>query len=127
MSESSNDSSSTIQTLKELVRRFSDERDWEQFHNPKDLALALAIEVGEVLEHFRYQTNEKIETRLSDPNNLRELGYELADCLWLLLRLGDVCKIDLSTALREKLILAAEKYPIHKVHGKPNKYSDYSS
>ena len=84
------DDQTTIGALKDLVRAFSRERDWEQFHHPKDLGVALACEVGEVLEHFRYRTNDEIHAFLGTPDNRRELAHELADCLWLLLRLADV-------------------------------------
>jgi dCTP diphosphatase len=119
------DDRTTLRELKDLVLRFSRERDWEQFHHPKDLGVALACEVGEVLEHFRYRTHEEIRAVLQDPSIQRELGHELADCLWLLLRLADVCAIDLAAALAEKVKLAAEKYPVEKVYGLPHKYTAY--
>lgn len=119
------DRQTTLEELKRSVLEFSRERDWEQFHHPKDLGLALAIEVGEMLEHFRYLPNEEIQSRLESPEARRELGHELADCLWLVLRLADVCAIDLSSALEEKLALAAKKYPADLVRGRPHKYTLY--
>jgi len=119
------DQQTTINELKDLVRTFSQERDWEQFHHPKDLGVALACEVGEILEHFRYRSNEVIRTSLDDPAQRRELALELADCLWILLRLADVCRIDLASSLREKVALAAEKYPIDLAFGRPDKYTAY--
>ena len=119
------DDQTTIGALKSLVRTFSQERNWEQFHHPKDLGVALACEVGEVLEHFRYRTDEAIDAFLDDPGNRRELAHELADCLWLLLRLADVCAIDLAASLREKVALAAEKYPIERSYGRSDKYTAY--
>jgi dCTP diphosphatase len=119
------DDQTTISELKALVRTFSRERDWEQFHHPKDLGIALACEVGEVLEHFRYRSNEAIRNVLDDPDNHRALAHELADCLWLLLRLADVCEIDLASSLREKVALAAAKYPIEQSYGRPDKYTAY--
>jgi len=119
------DSATTLEALKELVRAFSKERDWEQFHHPKDLALALVCEVGEVLEHFRYRSHEEIQVVLEDVENKRELGHELADCLWLLLRLADVCSIDLASALEEKVRLAGIKYPVELAHGRADKYTAY--
>lgn len=109
------------------LRRFTDERDWAQFHTPKDLGLALAIEVGEVLEHFRYKTDAAIAAALAEPDNRRELSHELADCLWLLLRLADVTGIDLPAALHEKLALAARRYPADLVRGRSDKYTAYSA
>ncbi len=119
------DPETTVGQLKEWVLAFSRERDWEQFHHPKDLGVALACEVGEVLEHFRYRTNDEIRAALQDPAIHRELSHELADCLWLVLRLADVCGIDLASALREKLDLAAEKYPVEKARGRADKYTKY--
>jgi dCTP diphosphatase len=121
------DPQTTIRELKELVRAFSQERDWEQFHHPKDLGVALVCEVGELLEHFRYRSHEQIREQLVDPAVHREVGHELADCLWLVLRLADVCGIDLAAALREKVELAALKYPVDKAYGRPDKYTQYQS
>jgi dCTP diphosphatase len=119
------DPQTTIAELKQWVLAFAQERDWEQFHHPKDLGVALACEVGEVLEHFRYRTHEEIRAALDDPGRRRDLGHELADCLWVVLRLADVCGIDLSSSLREKIDLAALKYPIDKSYGRPDKYTAY--
>jgi dCTP diphosphatase len=119
------DPETTVAALKELVRAFSRERDWEQFHHPKDLGVALACEVGEVLEHFRYKTNEQVRAALDDPGARRALAHELADCLWLILRLADVCDVDLAASLREKVDLAALKYPVDRAFGRPDKYTKY--
>jgi dCTP diphosphatase len=121
------DHDATMERLKALVREFSRERDWERFHHPKDLGVALACEVGEVLEHFRYRPNDDIREALERPEERRALGHELADCLWLLLRLADVCGVDLAAALREKVELAAVKYPVEKAYGRPDKYTAYQS
>ena len=122
-----NDLKTTVGALKELVRKFSVERDWEQFHHPKDLGVALVCEVGEVLEHFRYRNNDEVQACLADPEKKRELAHELADCLWLLLRLGDVCAVDLASSLQEKVELAALKYPIEQVYGRADKYTSYQT
>lgn len=120
------DLQATIEQLKDAVRAFSRERDWEQFHKPKDLLVALMCEVGELAEHLRYRTDAEIAAALADPATLRDFAHELADCLWLLLRLADVNGIDLAAALREKLDLAARKYPVDQCHGRPDKYTAYS-
>jgi dCTP diphosphatase len=120
------DPKTTVGELKDLVLRFSRERDWERFHHPKDLGVGLACEVGELLEHFRYRTNEEIRAALEKPEVQREVSHELADCLWLLLRLADVCRIDLAASLLEKTDLAALKYPVEKVFGRPDKYTKYT-
>lgn len=119
------DEQTTVGELKNAVLAFSRERDWEQFHHPKDLGVALAIEVGEVLEHFRYRTDAQINQVLESADSRRAIGHELADCLWLILRLAQVCQIDLSLSLKEKLRLADEKYPADLVRGRPDKYTEY--
>ncbi|QDV37505.1 nucleotide pyrophosphohydrolase [Tautonia plasticadhaerens] len=120
-----NDAETPVRELMDLVLRFSRERDWEQFHHPKDLGLCLAIEVGEALEHFRFRSEEQTREALADPALKRELAHELADCLWALLRLADVCTIDLSAALEEKVALAAVKYPADLASGRSDKYTAY--
>ena len=119
------DATSTIADAAVLVRDFSRERDWEQFHHPKDLGLALAIETGEVLEHFRFLTNDEIRNNLADPERRRALGYELADVFWALLRLAEVSGVDLAASLDEKIKLAALKYPVEESKGKAQKYTEY--
>ncbi len=121
------DAQTTLRELKDLVRAFSRERDWEQFHHPKDLGLALACEVGEVLEHFRYKTDERIRADLATPETHRALAHEFADCLWLVLRLADVCAVDLAASLEEKVALAAIKYPVDQAYGRPDKYTKYQT
>lgn len=120
------DEATTIAQLKELVLAFSRERNWEQFHRPKDLGVALACEVGEILEHFRYRTDAEIDAHLADPETHRAVAHELADCLWLILRLADVCRIDLATSLREKVEEAGRKYPVELAFGRADKYTRYT-
>jgi len=119
------DSTTTLKELSDLVLAFSRERNWEQFHHPKDLGVALVCEVGEILEHFRYKTNEEICEALKDPAAHKELSHEFADCLWLLLRLGEVCQVDLAQSLQEKVSFAAKKYPVEKAYGRADKYTKY--
>jgi dCTP diphosphatase len=121
------DATATVDALKSWVRAFSQARDWEQFHNPKDLALALVCEVGELLEHFRYRTDREVAAHLEVTQNQVELSHELADCLWLLLRLADVCAVDLARSLREKLVIADRKYPVEQAFGRPDKYTAYQA
>lgn len=125
MTDAFTDESTPVAQLKELVRAFSVERDWEQFHHPKDLGLALAIEVGELLEHFRYRRDDEIRAWLADESHRRLVADEVADCLWLLLRLADVVGFDLASALAVKVEAAAVKYPVEKARGRPDKYTAY--
>lgn len=115
----------SIDALHDLVRRFAEERDWLQFHTPKDLGIALASEVGEVLDLFRFRADAQIAASLATPDGHRAVAHELADCFWALLRLADVCKVDLAGSLREKVALAAIKYPIERSYGRNDKYTAY--
>jgi dCTP diphosphatase len=122
-----NDETAPLARLKELVRAFSIERDWEQFHNPEDLGIALACEVGELLEHFRYRRDDEVRTLLDDPAKRQEVAEELADCLWLILRLADVIGVDLASTLVAKVADAARKYPVELARGRADKYTAYLS
>lgn len=119
------DAETTLATLKAWVREFSRERDWEQFHHPKDLGIALACEVGELLEHVRYRTHDEVRRALAEPTTREAFAHELADCLWLILRLGDVTGVDLASALKAKLAEAAAKYPVERSRGRADKYTAY--
>jgi dCTP diphosphatase len=121
------DATTPLARLKQLVRDFSVERDWEQFHSPKNLGVALACEVGELLEHFRYRRDDEIRAWLDDPANRARLADEVADCLWLLLRMADVVGIDLAAALAGKVEAAGLKYPVEQSRGRPDKYTAYTT
>lgn len=108
--------------LTEALRAFAAERDWEQFHTPKNLAAALAVEAGEVLEHFQWLTPEQ-SAALGDAERAR-VALELADVLLYLLRLADRSGIDLERAAWDKLALNAEKYPADKARGSARKYTE---
>lgn len=120
------DADTTIGDVKAALREFARERDWEQFHNPKDLGVALSIEIGEILEHFRFRTNEEIAARLEDERFRQSLAHELADAASFIVRLADVTGIDLAAAIEEKMRVSAEKYPADTVRGKPHKYTHYT-
>lgn len=119
------DNESKIQEMKEIVTAFAKERDWEKFHTPKDLGIALGIEVSELMEHFRFKSNEEIEDLLKNAEKKKEVSNELADIFHALLRISEVCNIDLSDALKEKMVEAGKKYPVDKVKGKNEKYTHY--
>jgi len=119
------DNEAKIQEMKDIVSAFVKERDWEKFHNPKDVGVALVIEVSELMEHFRFKSNEEIEELLKDAEKKKEVSYELADIFYMVLRLSQVCDVDLSEALKEKVKEAAKKYPVELVKGKNHKYTHY--
>ena len=121
------DDSTTIADLKRLVLAFSVERDWVQFHQPKDLGIALASEVGELLDLFRFRSDRQIQAILETPSGRAALSHEMADCLWALLRLADVCGVDLASSLADKVRLAGLKYPADRSYGRNDKYTAYRS
>jgi dCTP diphosphatase len=118
------DSTATVSQLKAQIKEFVRERDWDQFHFPKDLAIGLAIEAGEVLEHFRFRSNEEIEQRLANGALRRDLGHELADVLYFTLLMCANLEMDASQILEEKLALSRQRYPIDQAKGKNLKYTE---
>ena len=106
--------------LRDAMRRFAAERDWDRFHTPKNLAMALSGEAGELIEHFQWLTAEE---SASLPEPVRdEVALELADVLLYLVRLGDVLGIDLAEAARRKIAINAQRYPVERVRGRAVKY-----
>lgn len=110
------------QLTKEL-RRFAAERDWDQFHSPKNLSMALIAEVAELIEHFQWMTEE--QSRNLSPEKLAEIELELADIQIYLVRLADKLQLNLISAVKKKLMLNAQKYPADKVRGSSKKYTEY--
>ena len=110
----------TLDHLRERLAAFAEQRDWDQFHNPKNLAMALAGEAGELLEHFQWLTFD--EAANLPPATREEVALECADVLLFLLRLADKLDIDLVAAAEKKLKLNALKYPVEKSRGKATKY-----
>jgi len=110
----------TLDHLRERLAAFAEQRDWNQFHNPKNLAMALAGEAGELLEHFQWLTFE--EAANLTPATRDDVALECADVLLFLLRLADKLDIDLVAAAEKKLKLNALKYPVEKSRGKATKY-----
>ncbi|HEU4395705.1 MAG TPA: nucleotide pyrophosphohydrolase [Planctomycetota bacterium] len=111
----------------ELLRRvlaFRDARDWKKFHNPKDLAISIALEAAELLEHFQWRTPEEVRARLADPRRREEVADEMADVQCLLLSLSDAAGVDLYGATLRKLRKAARKYPVRKSRGRATKYTE---
>ena len=112
-----------IQRLQEALEAFAEERDWNQFHAPKNLAMALSVEASELLEHFQWLTLE--QSADLDPETLEEVKGELADVQIYLLRLADKLSIDLETAVEAKMENNREKYPAETVRGSAAKYTRY--
>jgi len=106
------------------LRQFAAERDWEQFHNPKNLVMALAGEVGELTEIFQWLTPEQSATVMRDPRRATCVEHELADILQYVIRLSDLLEIDLDRALWNKLRRNAEQYPVALARGNARKYTE---
>lgn len=105
------------------LRTFADEREWGQFHSPKNLVMALTGEVGELVEHFQWVTEAESKSVGQDPAKAQAVSEEIADVLFYLIRLADVLGIDLETAAQAKLAINATKYPVAVSRGSSRKYS----
>ena len=112
-----------LDSLKQRLRQFAKERDWDQFHSPKNLSMALSAEVAEIVEHFQWLTEEQSKTL--PPEKLTEVEQELADTFVYLIRLADKLNIDLLAAADKKIKHNEEKYPAEKVRGSAKKYTEY--
>ena len=111
-----------IQDLRNKLRQFAAERDWDQFHSPKNLAMALSVEAAELLEHFQWLSDA--DSAALAPEKHAKVREELADVLLYLIRLADKLDIDLATAATDKLNINAKKYPVLKARGSNKKYTE---
>ncbi len=116
---------SDFDTLKHRLREFADIREWNQFHSPKNLSMALSVETSEIMEHFQWLTEE--QSKHLPQNKLDEVATELADTLLYLVRLADKLDIDLLTAAHDKIELNEQKYPVNKAKGNAKKYTEFDS
>jgi len=112
-----------LDMLRDRLRTFATERDWERFHSPKNLAMALAVESAELLEHFQWLTEE--ESAALAPQRKSDVAAELCDVLFYLVRLADRLDVDLAAASEAKLAANAAKYPPDRVRGSARKYDEY--
>ena len=114
---------SELEKIKLRLREFAEDRDWEQFHSPKNLSMALSVEISEVVEHFQWLTEE--QSRNLPKDKLEDVATELADTFIYLIRLADKLKIDLLAAAQNKLEVNEQKYPVGKANGTARKYTDF--
>lgn len=119
-----NDKSTTIQSLKDQVQQFCDQRDWGRFHNPKDLAIGISTEANELLQILRFKANDEIAA-LMQTDRKSEIEDELADVLYFVLRFAQMNNIDLSSSLTRKICKNDIKYPVAKAKGCNKKYNEY--
>jgi NTP pyrophosphatase (non-canonical NTP hydrolase) len=112
------DKTTTIDDLRRLMEAFVGERDWHQFHTPKNLTIALAVEVAEVMEHFQWLDPQESRAVAHDPERRAAVGEELADCVCYLLAMANELNVDLSDAVRGKMLKNAQKYPADQYRGR---------
>lgn len=121
-----NDNTPLVETsrLATALETFAAERDWHQFHSPKNLVMALSGEVGELIEIFQWMSEDASKSAGSHPATADKVREELADVLLYLVRLADVLGVDLNDAASKKLQLNTQKYPADKVRGSSKKYNE---
>lgn len=120
-----NDESKTLAELKHFIRDFSAKRDWDQFHNAKELAIGISNEANELLQIFRFKSEEQVDALFENPDVRNEIQKELADVLSFTLLLAARYDIDLSSSLINKMAEVETKYPVDKVKGINLKYHEY--
>ena len=112
------DTETTIADLRQLVADFVERRDWHQFHSPKNLAMSLAIEAAELMEHFQWITTDASRATTDDAAKLQAIGEELADVLCYALAMANELGLDVATVLRSKMALNEQKYPAEEFRGR---------
>ena len=112
------DSTTTVAQLREVIRQFVDERDWQQFHAPKNLSMALAIEAAELMEHFQWISVEASRQMRDDPEKRAAAGEELADVICYALALANELGLDVSETMQAKMRKNIEKYPVDEIKGR---------
>jgi NTP pyrophosphatase (non-canonical NTP hydrolase) len=118
------DADTTVAELRKRVLAFVHERDWEQFHSPKNLSMALAAESGELMEHFLWSESQASQAVARDPKKRRAIEDEIADVVIYSLEFANICGIDLAAAIETKMAANAKKYPVEKARGRADKYTD---
>ena len=114
-----------VDELIDMVVRFCEERDWDQYHNPKDLAIGISTEAGELLDLFRFRNESECMDLLSSDGSRADISDELADVLFFVLRFAKAADIDLREALESKVAKNALKYPVDKAKGSNKKYTEF--
>jgi len=118
------DSSTTLAEIKARVLAFARERDWEQFHAPKNLSMALAAEAGELMEHFLWATPESSQAIARDAARRSRIEEELADVVIYALEFANMTGMDVAAAIETKMAANAAKYPVEKARGRSDKYTE---
>ncbi len=118
------DAKVTVEELKKHLQKFCEARDWDQFHSPKELAIGLITESSELLEHFRFQSDEQIKLMLQNGDSRSKIADELADAFFFVLRFAQLHGFDLTDAYFAKMERNEKKYPVEKARGSNKKYTD---
>ncbi|MBI2515649.1 MAG: nucleotide pyrophosphohydrolase [Opitutae bacterium] len=121
---SMHDTKTTVAELRARVMAFARERDWEQFHSPKNLSMALAAESGELMEHFLWSESRASADTVRDAKKRPGIEDEIADVVIYALEFANICDIDLAAAIEAKLAKNAKKYPVEKARGRSAKYNE---
>lgn len=116
------DKNTKIQTLKKIIKEFRDQRDWKQFHDPKNLAEAISIEAGELQEMFLWDDIEKVKDKMGDKDFKEEVEDELADIIIFCIHFANAADMDISEVIKKKMNKNEKKYPEEKAKGKSDKY-----
>ena len=119
-----NDASTTVAELKSRLLAFVRARDWEQFHAPKNLSMALAAEAGELMEHFLWATSEASHAIAAEPAKRQKIAEELADVMIYALEFANATGLDVAAAIEAKMAANAAKYPVEKARGRADKYTE---
>ena len=120
------DTNARVAELKQMVARFCEERDWDQFHNAKDLAIGIVTEASELLESFRFKSDGEVDLMFKDKLQSKSIRDELADIVYFTVRLAQRYAIDISSSLEEKIKESARKYPVEKAKGSNKKYTEFA-
>ena len=113
----------SLEEVRRVLQRFASERDWDQFHSPKNLAIALSVEAAELLEHFQWVP--EADSTVLTPDQHAKVREEIADVLLYLIRLADKLNVDLLAAATDKIQVNARKYPVDKARGSSKKYTEF--
>jgi NTP pyrophosphatase (non-canonical NTP hydrolase) len=118
------DSSTTVEDLKSVVRAYCEARDWDQFHDAKELAMSITVESAELLALFRFKSRDDMRRMFGTPVTREKIGDELADVLFAMLRFAQLYDIDLTEVFHRKMIENERKYPVEKARGSNKKYDE---
>jgi NTP pyrophosphatase (non-canonical NTP hydrolase) len=114
----------SVEDLKNKVKKFCEDRDWDQFHNPKDLAIGISTEAAELLDIFRFKSQNEIKHIIENSEQRNRIGEELSDVFYFILRFAQMFNFDLSQELAKKLEINDKKYPVHTAKGSNKKYNE---